>query len=293
MNYASFDASETLVQEIVDECNYLPLGYDKKLVVVDNCYFLLKSKPRNKFESEQDYKEFIKYLKNPNESSELILTILSKDVDEKSEIYKAIKENGKIMVATIPDKDSYRAYIRKYITQNLGVSIDNEAINELALRSGDDIALFQNSAKKLALYTDHITFEDVCLMVARPLEDNAFQLFKYLINNDINDALSLYRDLISANVEPISLVSTLANQFRFLNQVAYLNKSGMSVEQIAKELGVKDVRVSIAKKQIYLISENAIQKTLEDLFQLDMQIKSGLIDRLYAFELFIINFKAQ
>ena len=39
------------------------------------------------------------------------------------------------------------------------------------------------------------------------------------------------------------------------------------------------------------MSEKAIYRTLDDLFNLDLQIKSGLVDRFYAFELFLINFK--
>ena len=58
-------------------------------------------------------------------------------------------------------------------------------------------------------------------------------------------------------------------------------------------LGVKTIRVDIAKKQIYSVSENTVLKTLDDLFYLDYNIKSGAVDRFYAFELFLINFKAE
>ena len=64
-------------------------------------------------------------------------------------------------------------------------------------------------------------------------------------------------------------------------------------EWISKELGIKEGRAAVIKKQIHLVSESTLHKTLEDLFKLDMQIKSGQVDRLYAFELFLINFKAQ
>ena len=49
INFVKHDASFTLVQEIVDEANYLPLGYDHKAVIVDNPYFLLKEKPPHPF----------------------------------------------------------------------------------------------------------------------------------------------------------------------------------------------------------------------------------------------------
>ncbi|MCF0108246.1 MAG: hypothetical protein HUJ59_04540, partial [Bacilli bacterium] len=61
--------------------------------------------------------------------------------------------------------------------------------------------------------------------------------------------------------------------------------------EIGKELGIKPIRVQIMRKSVASISEKAIERTLEDLFQLDLQIKSGLVDRFYSFELFLINFK--
>ena len=48
MNFVRYDGNSALVQEFVDDANYVPLGYDKKVVAVDNCYFLIKPKPRNK-----------------------------------------------------------------------------------------------------------------------------------------------------------------------------------------------------------------------------------------------------
>ena len=64
----------------------------------------------------------------------------------------------------------------------------------------------------------------------------------------------------------------------------------MSDEEIAKELGIKPIRVSIIKKNIFSISDKILRKTLDDLFTLDSNIKSGTIDRFYAFEMFLINF---
>ena len=66
---------------------------------------------------------------------------------------------------------------------------------------------------------------------------------------------------------------------------------GRSEEEIAKELNIKPGRAYILRKNTSLISEKAIHRTLNELFELDLQIKSGLVDRFYAFELFLINFK--
>ena len=85
----------------------------------------------------------------------------------------------------------------------------------------------------------------------------------------------------------------LANQFRLLNQVAYLSKRGFSSADIAKELNINSYRAQILKKQVYILSENLIYKTLEDLYQLDLQIKSGQVDLFYAFDMFLINFAVE
>ena len=53
MNFVKFDGSLTLIQDIIDEANYIPLGYDFKAVVVDSPYFLLKERTRNKIESDK------------------------------------------------------------------------------------------------------------------------------------------------------------------------------------------------------------------------------------------------
>ena len=37
-NFVKIDGHNSLVQEAVDECHYVSLGYDKKVVSLENCY---------------------------------------------------------------------------------------------------------------------------------------------------------------------------------------------------------------------------------------------------------------
>ena len=295
MNFVRYDGNNTLVQEIVDEANYVPLGYDKKVVCVDNCYFLMKPKPRNKIESDQDYKTLISYLKNPNPDCYLILTVPTADIDQNSDIFKIIKESGKTTFMGDPTIKEWNEYVRKVINDTIAKNpefkMDSDALMELIDRTAGDIPLLKNSVIKLFLYTKHVRYEDVLLLVTRPLEDNTFQLFNYLLDGENEKAIGLFRDLQVSNVEPVTLISMLGNQFRLLNQVVFLSKKGMTNDDIANELKIKTIRVQILKKKTFAMSEKAIHKALDDLFDLDLQIKSGLVDRFYAFELFLINFK--
>ena len=291
MNLVKFDASNVLIQEIVDEANYIPLGYDHKIVIADNCYFLLKSKPRNKIESEQNYSELTNFLLHPSDDCDLILTVPSLAISKTSDIYKTIEKMGKIVEIPDLDQNGWKDGVRRYCLENAKLKIDQDALTELADRTAGDVALLQTSVAKLSLYTDHVTYDDVVLMVTRPLEDNTFLIFNHLISGHNTDAIKLFRDLRVSNVEPVTLISMLGNQFRLLDQVFYLYKNGKTDDEIAKELNIKPGRVYILKKNLNMISEKAIHRTLNDLFDLDLEIKSGLVDRFYAFELFLINFK--
>ena len=294
MNFIVFPGRDTLVQDVVAECNYLPLGYERKVVLLENAYFMSSKREKNKIESDQDYKALIDYIINPSDTTELIITLESSEVDQKNKVFLAIKEHGKLHPANDPDKKDWRSYVRSYFVQKLKVNIDYDAVNEIADRCEGDVLLFQNHAKQLALYTNHVTYDDVCLFVPRPLDDNVFDIYNNLILNRNDEAIKIYRDIIhNGAVEIVYLISTLAKQFRFLSQVSYLSKTSHSSEEIATMLGVKTIRVDIAKKQVYSVSESVVLKTLDDLFYLDYNIKSGAVDRFYAFELFLINFKAE
>lgn len=294
INFVKHDASYTLVQEIVDDANYLPLGYDHKAVVVDNPYFLLKEKGRNKIESEQNYQELIDFINHPDDSCDLIFLVNTSDseIDKKSEIYQAIEKNGQVIVLNEPKENQWHEVVAHYFKEKWPeVSIDYDAVQELARRTEGDYASLFNNGSKLALYTNHIHFDDVTLMVTRPLEENSFLIFNYLLDNKNIEAVALYRDLKSSNVEPVTLISMIANQFRLLNRVSYLNKMHYETDAIAQELNINPIRAKILRKNSLVISQSSINKTLEDLYQLDLNIKSGLVDRFYSFELFLINFK--
>ena len=228
MNFVRYDGNNTLIQEIIDDANYVPLGYDKKVVAVDNCYFLIKPKPRNKIESDQDYKVLFSYLRNPNPDCDLILTVPTSEIDQSGELFKLLKEVAKITEIKDPDVKEWNTYVKAtiadYIKKNPGVRIDNDAVMELIDRTQGDIPLLRNSIIKLFLYTDHVRYEDILLMVTRPLEDNTFQLFNYLLNNEHEKAVGLFRDLQVNNVEPVTIIGMLSNQFRLLNEIVFLSK---------------------------------------------------------------------
>ncbi|MCD8204396.1 MAG: DNA polymerase III subunit delta [Coprobacillus sp.] len=295
-NFIRFDATATPIGEITDECDFLPLGCDKKIVSITNCYFFTKPLKTLRNEKDQDWDKFLEYLDRPSEGTDIIFSLVTNKLDEKNDIYQLLLKKGenefKKIEQTDLTRDGFIDYAIHLFNDRLNASITSEAARELVARSGNDLDMLFNNAVKLSAYTDHVTYADVCLLVTRPLEENSFLIFNNLLKGKNGDALSVYRDLKVTNTEPVTIISLLAGQFRTLNEVSYLVREKKSDDEIARELSINPVRAKILRDNARNISPKRINEILDDLYNLDVQIKSGLVDRYYAFELFLVNFKA-
>ena len=288
-NVSRLDGRDVLAEDIVFEASMLPIGANRKAVVVEFPYFLMKDKGKNKIDKEQKYDSMLDFIASYNEEVDLIFLADSLELDEKNEILKAIRKYGTLNLIPNLDAGKWFDYGRAYFKNNQ-VSIDADALRELITRVNGDLNSFINESNKLILYKNNINLIDVNLMVSKPLENNIFALTKALFRKDKAAALDILSDLRTNNVEPITLVSMLANQFRLMSQIRYLDSRGLSQASIAKELGLPDFRVRMSLQDSKRLSRQAILDNLNTLYNLDLNIKSGLIDRYYAFELFILNF---
>ena len=283
-NVVKFDLDETDPNEIVGEAELLPLGYERKAVVVDHCSFLGNG-------GNKELREiFTKLIQNSSDEIDLILIHRSATIDDKLPLVQEVKEKGQIFNFVNLKKEDWPVFIKKYFKDH-NVEIEPAAVSELASRVDGDLYRFMNEAQKLTLYKDKITVADVALMVSKPIEDDVFQISNALMRGDNATALSIYRDLRKIDYRATeTLIPMLGTRFRFISQVCFLDEKGLEKGQIAKQLGTSEIRVSIALKNSRYLSRTMIAHALDDLYQLDYNIKSGQIDRYYGFELFLINF---
>lgn len=284
-----FMADEVTIQDIVFEADQTSLTGERKAIVVYHPYFLSTAKTKEKIESLQDYQSLLSYLEAPNTMTDLIFVLEADKLNERSEIVRLLKVKAKVIEAKEITKDEWPRFIKQYFDK-MNIMIDNDAVNELAIRVEGDAMRFVNEAKKLALYTNHITYDDIQTMVARPLEENAFLIYDCLLKKDKSKAISIYRDLLVEGFEPVTLIGMLANQFRLLSEVSYLNGLYSSNNEIARLLGVHEYRVKLSRDHLRRISYQKILKKLNELYTLDLIIKSGTVDRFFALEMFLIRF---
>ena len=291
MNFVSLDLGVHLVKEVADECLALPLGYDKKTVVAENCFFLEKTRSKPKYQKGDDPKALLDYLGNPDPSIDLYLLVYSDSLDEKGDFFKAIfAADGHVNPVSEFTKEQWHDYIARFFAKR-GIPIDNLAIGEIEDRIEGDYARFLNEGQKLAAYSGGapITKSDVEALVSEPLEDDAFKLGNALSRGDVKNALRIYRDLQVFSAEPVALIRLLANQFRFLNEVRFLQSSGLSNSQIAGALQSSQMRVNIALDNLRKMSEESINNAIDGLYECEKSIFLGREPGL-AFTLYLTNF---
>ena len=161
-------------------------------------------------------------------------------------------------------------------------SLLNTAINNNATNEVDKIFLYKSDDKI-------INRNDVNEITIDNIEEEIYLLSEAVIVGNTDRALSLYRKFINNGYDELSIITLLANQFRFLLQVKTLYDKGMDANGISREIDAHPFRVQKTIPKIYSYTKEELANYLSYLFDLDSGIKTGKIDKGLGIELFIIN----
>ena len=283
-NYCVFDFEETPLEEIIDALQTPSFSSEKKVVICKNPYFIKDSKLKLPFEN--DLTKLEEYIKDSNPDSELIIVCGKKYHTGKSKFINLIAKHGEVINLLFENEDDFISYGNALIKQTK-INITAKASKILFERCANDVCKLEREIAKLALYNDKIDENLIIKMVAKPLEDNVFELSNALLSKDRQRIMSIYTDLKLLKMEPVYLISLLASQFRLILEASILMKNGKNDNDIATYLNVHPYRVKMAIKHLQNYNLNDVKNILVELATLDAKIKSGESDRFIDFELFL------
>ena len=279
------DAEKISLQDIVSDANTLPFGFDKKVVIIKNPYFLGSSK-EPKLPFDVDYDVFIDYLKQDSQDSMIILSYIG-EIDNRKSLVKNIKGYAKVYELSNIEKNEWNV-IAKRLFNDKGIKISDDTISFFIGRINNDLGLMMREVEKLSLYSKVISKEDVEALVSRPLEENSFMMVDAIINNDLNSLLTIYNDLKLQNEEPTRILAMLTNQLSLQYQVSALAKDH-SEKEIASILNIHPYRTKLMLQKRSKINNNDIMYIIDKMAELDLKIKTGEIDKYQGIELFFIK----
>ena len=285
-NYVKINMHENTIETLVYECRSSGLFGNEKVVVAENCNFLL-AKPK-KIKVEHNVDALMNYLENINEDVVLILKISDK-IDSRKKLIKKIKEAGEVKEFSNFNEKEISEYIVKTVAVH-DVKISKVDAEFLVNYTRLDFANIKKELEKLLLYCDDkkiITREDIELLATRSLEYDVFSLTNELFGKNYSKLRVVYNSLVLKKEEPIFLLSLISGQLRMYYKVKVLLNEHYSQKDIAKELGVHPYRVQLAAQGIRNYSVDKIMKTLILSADYDKLLKSSYMDKYIILDLFI------
>ena len=257
--------------------------FSEKKVTIVNDAFIFTSNKNNLNTDELEI-----YFDNYNPDTIVIFRVNESSIDNRKKITKKIKVIGNIIEY---NEMKNITFIVKEMFGNY--NIDNNSIELLISRVGNNLDIINQEIIKIKTYKDddyNITKEDILKLTTLFVsEDDMFKLVDLIIKKDINEAIKYYNELLKLKMEPIKIIVTLANKIRLIYQIKELFKSGYTENDIVSILKIKPGQIYYLKDSIKKYQSCELIDLLDKLATLDLEIKSGVVDKRFALELFILS----
>ncbi len=248
-NFIAFDDDSFDGDVVIDACETLPIGSDKKVILLKN----ITKIPEN-FK-----KKLQNYLKTPVESTCLVIF----DFFNKFDFLIAQKVSAKRL-----DDENLKAIIRAELNK-YGKSISTDACQKLIESCCGYYSLIKNEMDKLiACDSFQITDKQIEELVCKETEFTVFELTDALSRRDASKAVELL-NLMDKDTKTFSLI---LNHFR---RLFFVSVSNLSDKELAELLSVKEYAITKARALTKNFSKLQLKNIYEMLNDVDFYIKNG------------------
>lgn len=282
---SKYDLESNLIDDIIEDASMISLFNDQKVILVDNAYIFTRKVVKNPLN--HDLKKLEEYLNHPNPSTILIFSIEYEKIDSVKKITKSIKKNG------VVKEFNKNTQMTSIVKEMLGeYTMSPQDLSFFIERVGNQLLILEQELIKIKNYKlddHHITREDIITLTHKNIDVDIFALIEAIVSKNKEKAMEIYSEMIKRNEEPIKIIVMLANQFRIIYQAKELYKMGYTGDNIATKLGIHPYRIKLALASANKYSSNVLLKAINDLAELDLNIKSGKCDKTLGLELFILG----
>lgn len=283
INISRYDMEQTTMDTILEDANTFSLFAPIKMILVDRASIFANS-PK-KTVSDDDLIALEDYMKHMNPDTHLIF--IHDKVNKAKKITKLVKKYG--VLKECNHGGNLNGFVKELLT---GYQLEPRVIPLLLERVGENVALLQKECEKLKLCKweeKAIATSDVEALVHKTITLDIFHFIDTIIQRKKEEAIEIYREMLKYNEEPIKIVVMLSNQFRLMYQAKELIRQGYRESDIATKLGAHPYSVKLALQKSRAYESNYLLSILEQLADLDYQIKSGQVEKELALELFILE----
>ncbi|WP_079910580.1 DNA polymerase III subunit delta [Paenibacillus sp. 32352] len=284
-----YDLSETTLDTVIEEAETLPFMVPRKLVVASNALFLTGAKESAKVEHKPE--RLTQYLKTPADFSVIVLTVDADKLDERKKVVKSLKEADCLVSCASLSADDLSHWVKQE-AEKAGFSFAPGVIEQFIMYTGTSLQVLSSELEKCALFVGRggvLTEDALEQLVTRTIEQNIFILIEHIVQLQLEKAFTMLSELLRRKEEPIKIMALIARQFRIMFQVKDLQQQGYSQQQMASQLGLHPYAVKIAAGQSSRFELKRLANILDQLSDLDYQMKSGKIDKVLGLEMFLLK----
>lgn len=291
LDHAVIDGEQTCLSEIINQCETLPLMSEKRVVVIESFHPLEKGEKNSVFDDENRLAE---YLHNLPDSCFLVFT--GKEADKRLKLYKAIVSAGGAGYDFT--RVNYRI-LSKFIRKRLRWA--EKTINENTLRrwidysgyynseSGYSLYSLENDIKKVVAYSDskEIIFPHIEAVASFDSLAYIFTMLDAITERRKDLALKVLHNLLMSGENEFKILKTLCGQLELTLAVKEMQEEGLPYEEMTKVLHVHPFRLQKAMAQSRRFTVYQLRRTQILAYEIEQNIKSGLLEKKLAFEIFI------
>jgi DNA polymerase-3 subunit delta len=291
MDFSRLDGTAVTLDQIRSNCETLPFLSEKRVVLLSD--FKLMDGGKTKGFGEDEEKHLADYLKKLPEHCMLIIT--SEGADKRKKLYKAVSESGGVYEFGELDEKSLKSYIEKRFKES-GKTVRPTVIARLIEASGyydkeTDYTLnnLENDIKKAVAYNEEpeIGFKTVESTVSGNIDTNVFAMIDSLGSNHKDEAYQMLHNLLVSGEKEYKLLALLCSHFEIILSVKEMKEEGKSFAEMKEILGIHEFRIKKAAMFTEKYTVASLRKILRKTYEIDKNIKTGLLESSLALELFI------
>lgn len=288
-NINIYDLEEVNLSEAMRDALTPPFMGEMKAILLKNPFFLSTIKPTI------DHKlySFQEYLKNPMDTTILLINAANLQLDEKKDIVKKLKRAANISYNNPLTEVEFKAWFTRYL-KFAGVEMQRDADKAFFNLAGKSVINAKNEADKLISYVGPggtITTAIINKVVVKDIEDDVYALTNAIIEKNRSKVISIYQDLIKGGRDVMYLFSLVVKSMRETLLTHLYLEEGLSAEDINKKFSYyNQYKISYMIKNTKALDYDIVCKYIHKLSELDYKIKSGQIEGKTGFELLLFEF---
>lgn len=284
-NVTTFDLAQSTLEDVLIEAGYVSMFEEEKFIVIKNANFFGTDKIKD-----SDTDILLNYFEHPSDNTNLIF-ICSTKLDLRKKITKIVKDRFNLI--NIPNLKYYEIENRAMEAfKKNGFKVEADTVKYLVQNSLNNFDLTMNEVEKIMLFyneSDYVKYEDVVNIAAKSINTNNFLFVDAVVEGDLEKSFELLNDLKIMKVEPTIVLSLLARDFRIMLQIKTLQKEEKREYEILSELGLQDWQLNKYLTKIFPFKIKELESILIKIADMDLNIKTGKVDKYTALELFILD----